>query len=47
MNPWPGKTVVVHEAGKKDAVEVKVDKSNGECLVFPTVAGHKYVVEVK
>jgi hypothetical protein len=47
MNPWPGKDVVVREAGKAEAVEVKIDKTNGECLVFPTVAGHTYRVELK
>jgi hypothetical protein len=45
MNPWPGKTVVVHQLGKTEPVAVRVDKSNGECLVFATVAGQKYLVE--
>ncbi len=47
MNPWPGKAVAVHEVGKTDSVEVKVDKTNGECLVFATVAGRQYRVEPK
>ncbi len=47
MNPWPGKTTVVHEAGKTEPVSVRLDKSNGECLVFATVAGRRYLVEPK
>ncbi len=47
MNPWPGKTVAIHEAGKTDSVPVQVDKTNGECLVFAAVAGHQYRVEPK
>jgi hypothetical protein len=45
MNPWPGKTVVVHQSGNTEPVPVRVDKSNGECLVFATVAGERYRVE--
>ncbi len=47
MNPWPGKTVAVREVGKSEPVAVTLDKTNGECLVFATVAGHKYLVEAK
>ena len=47
MNPWPGKPVTVHEAGKPDLVPVEVDKKNGECLIFPAVAGHRYLMEPK
>jgi hypothetical protein len=47
MNPWPGKEVAVHEAGKAESVPVKFDRSNGECVIFATVAGHKYQVEPK
>jgi hypothetical protein len=47
MNPWPGRPVVVREAGKNEPVAAEVDKSNGECLVFPAVAGKKYSVEVQ
>ena len=45
MNPWPGKPVVIHEAGKTKPVSFQLDKSNGECLAFPAVAGHKYSIE--
>jgi hypothetical protein len=45
MNPWPGKPVVVRESGKSQPVPVQVDHSNGECLIFATVAGHKYLIE--
>ena len=43
MNPWPGKMVAVWDSGK--SVPVTVDKTNGECLVFAAVAGHKYLIE--
>lgn len=45
MNPWPGKPVIVHEAGKRKPIPVTIDKSNGECLTFETIANHKYLVE--
>ncbi len=44
MNPWPGQEVAVHEAGRAESLPAKLDRSNGECLIFPTVAGHKYRV---
>ncbi len=47
MNPWPGKTVAVHEVGKTDPVLYTLDKSNGECIIFTTVANHKYLIESK
>ena len=47
MNPWPGKAVIVREVGKTEPVAVKVDKTNGECLTFAAVAGHKYLISPK
>ena len=47
MNPWPGKAVVVREADKTESVNVELDKTNGECLSFATVAGHKYLISPK
>ncbi|MGE5612202.1 MAG: glycosyl hydrolase family 95 catalytic domain-containing protein [Bacillota bacterium] len=47
MNPWPGKQVTIHEVGKAEPISVQLDQSNGECLVFPTVAGHNYRVELR
>jgi hypothetical protein len=44
MNPWPGKIVAVHQQGKKDLVALEINTTNGECLVFPTEAGHTYSV---
>lgn len=41
MNPWPGKPVVVREVGKSETVPVNLDKSNGQCLVFSTIARHR------
>ena len=37
MNPWPGKPVVVHEPGMTGLAPIEIDKSNGECLVFPVM----------
>jgi hypothetical protein len=45
MNPWPGKPVVVHEADRTEPAPIQVDKSNGECVVFATRAGHTYSLE--
>jgi hypothetical protein len=44
MNPWPGKTVVVREVGKAQSVPTRLDTSNGECIVFSPLSGHKYLV---
>jgi hypothetical protein len=44
MNPWPGKKIVVRESGNAKSVSFKLDKKNGECIMFATLAGHKYVV---
>jgi hypothetical protein len=45
MNPWPGKLVVVREAGKSEPVAVQIDNRNGGCLEFSTAAGKKYAIE--
>jgi hypothetical protein len=45
INPWPGKAVVVYEAGKSEPVAVRIDISNGECLEFNATAGQKYAIE--
>jgi hypothetical protein len=45
MNPWPGKPVIVREAERTEPVPIRVDKSNGECVVFATRAGHTYSLE--
>ncbi len=42
MNPWPGRQVSIYESGKREPLQVDIDRSNGECLVFTTVAGKKY-----
>ena len=47
MNPWAGKTVVIHEAGESEPVAFQLDRTNGECLVFATRAGHAYTIEPK
>ncbi|MDB5409709.1 MAG: hypothetical protein JWL84_4621 [Rhodospirillales bacterium] len=45
MNPWPGRPAVVHEVGKAEPVPVELDKTNGECLIFASSAGHQYRIE--
>ncbi len=47
MNPWPGKQVIVREVDKTEPVPFQLDMSNGECLVFPVLAGHRYTAESK
>jgi len=47
MNPWPGKSVVVHEVGKTEATPVELNTTNGECIVFPATAGRNYRIEPK
>lgn len=46
MNPWPGQKIFVHEVGKTTPVDFELDKSNGECIIFPAVSGHKYLVSL-
>jgi hypothetical protein len=45
MNPWPGKQVRLHEVDKTEPVPFQLDNSNGECLVFSALAGHRYTAE--
>ena len=45
MNPWPGEAVAVTDAESGAAVPVRVDRENGECLIFPTEPGHTYSVD--
>jgi hypothetical protein len=47
MNPWPGKRVTVREKERAESVPVETDKSNGECLVFSTVAGNTYSISMQ
>jgi len=42
INPWPGRQVIVTESDK--TVKCTIDKSNGECIVFPAKAGCKYSI---
>jgi hypothetical protein len=44
MNPWPGKQISVYEEGTKNVLPVKMDNSNGECIVFSAIAGHSYLI---
>jgi hypothetical protein len=44
MSPWPGKQVTVREVGNVRPVATRLDKSNGECIIFNAHAGGKYVV---
>ncbi|MGC1460794.1 MAG: hypothetical protein WA802_01250 [Terracidiphilus sp.] len=44
MNPWPGKRVAVREKGSTQRVPAQLDTSNGECLIFSSMAGGKYLI---
>jgi hypothetical protein len=47
MNPWPGQTPLVTDLTTGQTVPYTMDKSQGECLVFPTQAGHLYSFDLK
>jgi hypothetical protein len=42
MNPWPGSAVTVREGARK--VNSTMDRSNGECVIFPARAGGRYAI---
>ena len=42
MNPWKGKHPAVTDITTGKTVGYKMDKSNGECIVFNAEAGHAY-----
>jgi hypothetical protein len=42
MNPWKGKSPAVTDITTGKTVSYKMDKSNGECIVFNAEAGHTY-----
>lgn len=44
MNPWPGQETLVRDKGTGKLVEVKRDRSNGDCLVFGAKAGTTYEI---
>lgn len=44
MNPWAGRRVSVADKDTGRSLEVTVDSSSGECLIFDTQAGHTYTV---
>jgi hypothetical protein len=44
MNPWPDRSVIVIDSVSKKSVKTSIDKSNGECIVFPAKAGCKYSI---
>jgi hypothetical protein len=45
MNPWPGKPVAIRDVRTSGPVNFKIDKTNGECLVFAGEAQHSYRIE--
>lgn len=47
MNPWLGRQIILHEVGKAGSLPFQLDKSNGECLVFSALTGHRYSVEAE
>ena len=42
MNPWKGKNPTVTDLTSGKSVRYKMDKSNGECIVFNAETGHSY-----
>ena len=44
MNPWPGREVAVREKNSGEVLTPTVDRTQGECLVFPTHRGGDYVL---
>jgi hypothetical protein len=47
MNPWSGEQILIREPGKTQMVPFHLDHSNGECIVFPAVTGHRYTISRK
>lgn len=47
MNPWNGKQVTVVDAVSNKPVKFEIDRSNGECIVFPTEKGKAYLISNK
>ncbi len=45
MNPWPGAAVSVTDVSEGRRVELALDTTNGECLVFDALSGHEYSVD--
>ena len=45
VNPWPGRRVVIRTVDEGKIVPFKVDRSNGECLVFSTRKDRSYRIE--
>jgi Glycosyl hydrolase family 95 catalytic domain len=45
MNPWPGKLVAIRDQRTSEPVDFKMDKTNGECLLFAVEAQHCYRME--
>lgn len=46
MNPWKGKRPSVTDLTTGKTVRYTMDRSNGECIVFNTEAGHTYSFDV-
>jgi hypothetical protein len=46
MNPWKGKHPTVTDLTTGNTVRYKMDKSNGECIVFNAEAGHIYSFDI-
>jgi hypothetical protein len=47
MNPWQGQPIAVVESESKKPINISIDKSNGECIVFQAKAGQKYLISHK
>ena len=47
MNPWTGQQILIREPGETQMVPFNLDTSNGECIIFHAVAGHRYTISRK
>ncbi len=45
MNPWKGENVEVTDLESGQKVSVRMDNSNGECIIFQAEKGHSYSVD--
>lgn len=44
MNPWPGKRVTISTGPKRQTIPFRVDRTNGECIVFSTQRNSSYQI---
>lgn len=45
MNPWAGREVAVTDVASGENIPCRIDRENGECVVFEAAAGHRYSLD--